>query len=292
LAFRLHHPLDALPLVKLSDDCKALSKEDENTTAGADAADALRSDVQESLAASHWPVAYYYQPQKPDSSASARFCLYAPREANGPETVGGMPYCTKARVVSESQAEDEVGTGRDLDVSASAAATPPTAARLVPRYKPGRNDPFCLSLFNSTLENAEKLDCSKSNWAENIQVSLVPRSVYGVLYYLAEVVRREDDPDFGSPARQIVVRSARKGGLDCSAEAPSHDCDPVFLVDRTEVLPKRGFLSAKYDGSWYAIPSAGATSKTYEVLDLVEELIALNRSAKDLPSSSVFTLTR
>ena len=54
----------------------------------------------------------------------------------------------------------------------------------------------------------------------------------------------------------------------------------------------RSFLYwVHYDGKTYDIPrDKRLAGQTFEVLDVVTELMALNKSAKDLPTTNVFTL--
>jgi hypothetical protein len=129
-----------------------------------------------------------------------------------------------------------------------------------------------------------------------LTVELAPRTTEGVIYYLGEVVRRQTEAEFGQPRRQIMIpygQSTRPVPLEGCDRAPDVDkshCEPLFVIDTGD--GSGAFISVTYDGTRYAIPSdKGAAGRTYQVLDLVTQLLGLNKSAKDLPAASIFTIT-
>jgi hypothetical protein len=136
-------------------------------------------------------------------------------------------------------------------------------------------------------------DCTAADWDKDLQVELVPRSTYSVIYYLGEVTRRELYPDFSEKARPLLIRAstASQPNKTCADATDGRDveCDAIFLTSKGP--GEESFLKVQYDRGWYNVVSGQQTQKTYEVLDLVTEMLALSRSAKDLPSSSVFTIT-
>jgi len=135
--------------------------------------------------------------------------------------------------------------------------------------------------------------------AKPFEISFTVRSTYGVIYYLGEIVRRAHDPDHPSaePPRLICANTRNMPGADQE--------EPVFLlVDPGKAGPSTcarggsssaitvipgGFLSVRYDGKTYAVPSNDQAGETYLALDLVTELIALNRQAKDVPTTNLIT---
>jgi hypothetical protein len=118
-----------------------------------------------------------------------------------------------------------------------------------------------------------------------------------VIYYLGEVVRRQNKPDFHQPKRIVMIPFARANTLlpedACrqakGAQAPDTTCRPLLVVVEHGLTD--AFISVLYDGTRYAIPrDPEDAGQSYQVLDLVLQLFALNKSAKDLPTTSVFTL--
>jgi hypothetical protein len=98
---------------------------------------------------------------------------------------------------------------------------------------------------------------------------------------LGEVVRESLNPDGWST----------KPGYLAEIKVGSHDNTsvPLFdLVDLSQTELDKPFLKVEYAGKTYAVPDH-IDSETNEVLDVVAELVALNKSAKDLPTSSVIT---
>ena len=129
--------------------------------------------------------------------------------------------------------------------------------------------------------------------APTYDIEFTPRSTYGVIYYLGEVVRRAHYPDNGRPARVVMVRSAPITQAIDPAPCPTEGsgaCRAVFQLE-TASRPAQEFLGVGYDGMSFAVPDReGHAGLTDEVLDIVSELIALNRSSKDAPTSSLVTL--
>ncbi len=142
------------------------------------------------------------------------------------------------------------------------------------------------------------IDNCKQSKPTDIEIKLIPRSTYSIIYYLGEVVRRELYPDSGQAGRITSFRKTPLNGAQpptagCGAATSGPGCAPIFLVAGS---PGPAFLSVRYDGGVYIVPntsdpsSAMVTDRTYEVMDILTELIALNRSSKDVPTSNVFTL--
>lgn len=149
-------------------------------------------------------------------------------------------------------------------------------------------------------------------------LELVPRSPEGVIYYLGEVVRRQrfrdqyPGLDANSPPVVMVKYGSLRGEdipLDQRCETPGerleqpasagaadspYVCEPMFRVTDD---PDQSFVSVNYDGTWFGISRDNETGtrdaavgRTYQVLDLATKLVNLNRSAKDEPTTSVFTV--
>jgi len=139
------------------------------------------------------------------------------------------------------------------------------------------------------------------------------RSVEGILYYLGEITRRHLRPEDQKSSITQVKTGLRYGTIP-SAECDSRDnngllekrTDLIRLTDRRRdhrsyncenlfVLEQGassgGIFSVSYDGTTYSVPDDPARAgRTLQVLELVKQLLALNTSAKQLPSSGVISI--
>ena len=126
------------------------------------------------------------------------------------------------------------------------------------------------------------------------------RSPEAILFYLGEIVRRYQEPEFGFPRRAIQIKT---GPADIPApkwtcpikadaapfrdEASYYSCENVFLVDRGF---NQSSISVDYAGQTYWLHdeprqhSQGGLSLS--VLAFIKQLIALNKSVKQLPAAS------
>lgn len=114
----------------------------------------------------------------------------------------------------------------------------------------------------STTDNAER------------SYVFYPRSTEGVIYYLGEVLRYQRD----YPGKLVKVQGGR-------VEAP------LFMV-HTDTIPF-ALTRVSYFGRTYSISFAGqgrSDERTTQVLSFLSQLLSLNKSAKDLPATNVFTI--
>jgi hypothetical protein len=80
--------------------------------------------------------------------------------------------------------------------------------------------------------------------------------------------------------------------LDGRASKPDdvYFCESLFVVD-TRTLGS--FISVTYDGTGYGLSGERERSgRTYQVLELVKQVLALNTSAKQLPATSVLVISQ
>jgi hypothetical protein len=151
------------------------------------------------------------------------------------------------------------------------------------------------------------------------------RSTEGIIYYLGEVTRRSLYPEQGkfpeeSRPRIIKVPTQVPDGampqIPCDGDvsgrtqqtalvypndaldptgatrgnASSYYCDDIFVVDRS---PSKAFISVSYDGDSYGLPQGSDRSgRTYQVLELAKQILAVNTSAKELPATSVVVISQ
>jgi hypothetical protein len=153
------------------------------------------------------------------------------------------------------------------------------------------------------------------DFTKSVQLEFIARSTEGVIYYLGEAVRQQLYPDPRTRPRIVYIRDTNsqdplppseeclaggrsKGPLPQSCKPifvlknEIHESTPMFPIEPTPILPNEptSILAVSYDGEDYAVPAGYEAGKTTEVLSIVTQLIGLHKSAKSLPTSSVFTL--
>jgi hypothetical protein len=101
-----------------------------------------------------------------------------------------------------------------------------------------------------------------------VQVQVVLRSIDGVIYYLGEYLRQ------GDSAPRLVVSGV-----------------PLPIVYITTTRPQRVFATARFKGDRYYAPATyngqldSTAGRTSQVFTLVEQLLNLQKSGKDRPST-------
>ncbi len=142
-----------------------------------------------------------------------------------------------------------------------------------------------------TANTGVKIDAKKT-----VKIEFVPRSTEAVLYYLGEVMRRWVEPDldtarviafhYGSPRKELPLTECKTRTV--KDETTGFRCEPLFVVERGGREP---FVSVDYDGTRYSIPNDPAVAgRSSLALNILKQLIALNRSAKDTLATSVFSV--
>jgi hypothetical protein len=107
-------------------------------------------------------------------------------------------------------------------------------------------------------------------WRGDLSIDLTLRSVQGVLYYLGEYVRVENGP---------LLQG------ECGY------CLPVIRVLPARELPQGArFVDVSYRGARYGVPLSGASltpvgGRSSQTIDIVQQLLNLNRRASDLPTT-------
>ncbi len=139
------------------------------------------------------------------------------------------------------------------------------------------------------------------------------RSVEGILYYLGEITRRHLRPEDQRSSLVQVKTSLRYGTLpsaDCDSrenngmtekrsdlirlsdrrrDTRTFNCENLFVLE--EGLAPDTIYAVNYDGTTYSVPTDQARAgRSLQVLELVKQLLALNTSAKQLPSSGVISV--
>jgi hypothetical protein len=139
------------------------------------------------------------------------------------------------------------------------------------------------------------------------------RSVEGILYYLGEITRQnlrpEDDkhriiqlktglhvgaiPSSECDSRENNGLTEKRSDLvrltDRRPDHQTYNCENLFVLEQGASSDR--IFSVSYDGTTYSVPDDPARAgRTLQVLELVKQLLALNTSAKQLPSSGVISI--
>lgn len=282
---------DAKSISKLCDRIKEARARDSQS----DELPALLQGLREALSSRGWPIDYYQLVKKNDD-AGAEFCL----EQTGVADTIHLPACDDANSVAQGARRAGPASSVVLSVRTpeqrSNAPDLPAAALAINARRSGIEKEFC-----DIAQYKSEIKCDTTNKDVKYAVSFTPRSIYDIMYYLGELQRRTET---STPYPLVFVAPASDqrfaaGSIPiCAHPQPMSGCQVLFALDEGD-QGRSGFVAVDYDGVRYSIPEAdsrkaangeGPTDKTYEVLDLVTELLALSRNAKDLPTSSVFTL--
>jgi hypothetical protein len=147
------------------------------------------------------------------------------------------------------------------------------------------------------------------------------RSTEGILYYLGEIARRRlfTETQYGEKARYIQVKTSIPRGTFPASECEdaenggryerktdlqylsirrglndephsSYNCENIFVLDNQPSIEGH-IISVSYDGMSFSVPRDRERSgRTTQVLELVKQLLALNTSAKQLPTTGVISV--
>lgn len=112
----------------------------------------------------------------------------------------------------------------------------------------------------------------------DLVIDLTFRSVQGVIYYLGEYIRK--------PGNSPKLHDAAA----CLALGQTDPCIPIIVVDREDKLRASKFVEVEYRGTRYAVPLSGpaigpTAGRSSHTISLVQQLLNLHRTSKDLPST-------
>lgn len=131
----------------------------------------------------------------------------------------------------------------------------------------------------------------------SLALRMTTKSTEAVLYYLGEAARRS----ISTPAAGVLIPVAPKESAEeqqplCGKAWGKHEtrryaCRPLLVIE-TGDSATAPFVSTEYEGNKYWIPStrdkAGLSLQAFEVF---HQLFALNKSGKDLPATTILTVT-
>jgi hypothetical protein len=150
------------------------------------------------------------------------------------------------------------------------------------------------------LRDLKKMRCDLLAFETSpVVIELYSRSVEGIIYYLGEIARRANDPDFEADRRDIYFttvphyadypekKCVNPDPKDIQSGSLNKLCHPIFVLDKVPVAQPGAFLSTYYDGVIYSVPKDLYSAA---VLDIVKQALALSSSAKSLPQSNVISV--
>ena len=287
LALSRRHAFDSVALArKLTQVCTRTAALDPQSETGQAALQAAHMEIADILTVADVPAVY--QLMQTNKGGDFRFCFAAPRSADGRNQVG-TGVCELDQALAGGLHPEKSDTHR-LTLKERTASD-----------KVGGPDPLCAAL--ETLPKSGLGGACQSGEGDGYAITLEMRSTYSVLYYLGEVVRNQSpNPGEGERARSPDLVKIKTGNRlralplePCDLLSPQRlkelesKCEALFVL-RPGRPAKDAFLSVHYDGQDYTIPDTGEAGKTNEVLDIVNELIALNHSGKDTPTSSLLNV--
>jgi hypothetical protein len=151
-------------------------------------------------------------------------------------------------------------------------------------------------------EHAIKLRCGDKHFevatgrSNDAKISMTLRSPQGVLYYLGEVMRTWEKE---KPKKDhLPFIRVDDGAFYCPPKKEgTKECVPLFMAGSNKDKDCPGEqLSVEYDGHTYRIPAEVAKSsenpgchpgRSMQALTLASQLIALQKSGKELPGTSL-----
>ncbi|MHB8530718.1 MAG: hypothetical protein ACYC8V_14565, partial [Caulobacteraceae bacterium] len=276
LGMRHHRSLAGLKAAT-KNACDDAKSTDENTKTGAE------RKLREILTLWNMPWSYYQLAKEDKSTPAVKFCF---------ESRGDM-------------------TGGALCQSAAPSKRLKSDASGLPTSSPNGLDPLCVALERLDTAHEARLKCSDPQWGAGISWKITPFSTYGVIYHVGELARAWLMPDWGAsreigvwvgpssdkmpiPHCGLLSKDPKSGKTSQPSVEFGHETADKWKCQRLFYLTKGSsaadFLAVDYDGRFYSIPDTWEAGETNLVLDIISELVALNRSAKDLPASNVFTV--
>jgi hypothetical protein len=185
------------------------------------------------------------------------------------------------------------------------------------------------TLINRLTQATARISSKAVPLLANMRVTsfqLQLRSTEGIIYFLGELTRRHLYPEPGkfpdeSRPRIIKVPTQVPDGalprVPCDGDnngrtrhtelvfpndkadptgasrgaASSYFCDDIFVVDQG--ADNNAFITVSYDGNNYGLAQgADRSGRTYQVLELAKQILAVNTSAKQLPATSVVVISQ
>lgn len=189
---------------------------------------------------------------------------------------GKLDDWMKRNLAGKPKRSTSKATPEELDGIAPSAKNLPAVARSY--SSDSRRDPERQELGRPGEFQFQSKDYFTNKMPEgysgDLIIDLTLRSVQGVIYYLGEYVRKEST-------------SPKLGGPPCAGIY----CMPILRVlPIGDIDANARFVDVTYRGKRYAVPVSGRNltaeaGRSSQTIDLVQQLLNLNRSSKDLPTT-------
>lgn len=236
----------------------------------------------------------FYRLKKVDATPGASFCfepVSAPRSANAANSL------CRSSTAGPSGSEEAALPAHSLSLSLLQDNREKFCDAFFPVKYAGsiHADPEHINML------LNRVKCNMLTAGNNVNISFTIRSTYDIIYYLGEVERRYISPDefnYKPIGGRIQIRQNPTESNLCATlstnKTPDSNCLLLFAADSWKVSNSQakknsGFINVDYDGDHYTV-AGGPGNRTYQVMEIVTELVDLNRSSKDVPASSVLTL--
>ncbi len=134
---------------------------------------------------------------------------------------------------------------------------------------------FTLKEFNDETVNQESMESTIMKKDDDTKMSLVTRSTDSIIFYIGEYLRK-----IQSPVKNCTGEVPGLGHVD---EIMINETDPMFRI--CELLKTDGIIEANIVGENWMIPkdTRKVTTRSMQVIALIQQLINLNKVSKDLP---------
>ena len=203
-----------------------------------------------------------------------RLC-FGPRLAAHHRYIPAPSRCGSPPPAGKQTSERAASYSANLRMPAFVIAGMQSAANLTPVMRPTwAQDEPPISTILEPFKN------------QPVSLTFYTRHTERLFYYLGEIVAGARD----HTRPRTMFRSAQ-GGLYKDLLPCSYDqtgCEPIMVVE--EGLGPAS-LSVGYNGTIYYIPDAqNVAGRSFFVLDVLKQILALNTSAKSLPASNVISV--
>ncbi|MDP3737501.1 MAG: hypothetical protein Q8R02_08925 [Hyphomonadaceae bacterium] len=137
--------------------------------------------------------------------------------------------------------------------------------------------------------NVERIIATGTVNGVETEWQIVLRSTEGIIYFLGEYVRAtRTGPDFY--ALQVSDDTVQPGGAKAKDGAPQKKSYPLLVVQ--DQAPRVTFVEAQLHGkTWYIPTQSSEGGRSPQIIELVQQLVNLQKSAKERPATQTVRVT-
>ncbi len=121
-----------------------------------------------------------------------------------------------------------------------------------------------------------------------IQITLQFRSTGSIFNFLGQLVSAADEGRFYPLYAHSSFHAYAKDWPPCWLRPSAAECKPIIAV---RPAGEETLVSVTYNASIYAVPGDPKVSFSPDVFTILKQLIALNLSGKNLPTTAIFSVT-